>query len=59
MRENSSEIIKYIQIARKHYREGDLYQANEVYRKLINQKVYTYDLLFSYGLFKCVVLINN
>ena len=51
MKENSLEIIKYIQIAKKHFKEGNLYQANEIYKKLINQKIYTFDLLFSYGLF--------
>ena len=51
MKENSLEITKYIQIARKYQKEGNLYQANEIYRKLINQKIYKYDLLISYGLF--------
>ena len=51
MKENSLEIIKYIQIAKKNFKEGNLYQANEIYKKLINQKIYTFDLLFSYGLF--------
>ena len=51
MKENSLEITKHIQNARKIHKEGNLYQANEIYRKLINQKIYTYDLLISYGLF--------
>ena len=51
MKENSLEITKYIQIAKKNHNEGNLYQANEIYKKLINQKIYTYDLLTSYGLF--------
>ena len=51
MKENSLEITKYIQIARKKHREGNLYQANEIYKNLINQKNYTYDLLISYGIF--------
>ena len=51
MKENSLEITKYIQIARKKHKEGNIYQANEIYKKLINKKIYTYDLLFSYGLF--------
>ena len=51
MKENSLEVIKYIQIARKNYNEGNIYQANEIYRKLIKKKIYTYDLLISYGLF--------
>ena len=51
MKENSLEITKYIQIARKKHKEGNIYQANEIYKNLINQKIYTYDLLISYGLF--------
>ena len=51
MEENSLEVTKYIQIAKKNFKEGNLYQANEIYRKLINQKIYTYELLISYGLF--------
>ena len=51
MKENSLEITTYIQIARKNYEEGNIYQANEIYRKLINKKIYTYDLLISYGQF--------
>jgi len=51
MKENSSEVTKYIQIAKKNYRQGNIYQANEIYRKLINKKIYTYDLLISYGQF--------
>tara|TARA_B100000886_G_scaffold127006_1_gene85594 strand:+ start:100 stop:1914 length:1815 start_codon:yes stop_codon:yes gene_type:complete len=47
----SLEITKYIQIAKKIHKDGNIYQANEIYRKLINQKIYSYDLLFSYGLF--------
>ena len=57
MRENSSEITKYIHIARENHKKGNIYQANEIYRKLINQKIYTYDLLMSYGLF-CVDIKN-
>ena len=51
MKENSLEISKYINIARNCHKEGNLYQANEIYKKLINKKIYTFDLLFSYGLF--------
>tara|TARA_B100000886_G_scaffold319204_1_gene259787 strand:- start:346 stop:2163 length:1818 start_codon:yes stop_codon:yes gene_type:complete len=51
MKDDSLEITKYIQIAKKIQKDGNIYQANEIYRKLINQKIYTYDLLFSYGLF--------
>ena len=51
MKNNSVEIIKYIRIARDNHKKGNIYQANEIYRKLINQKIYTYELLMSYGLF--------
>ena len=51
MKENLSEITKYIQIARENHKKGNIYQANEIYKKLINQKIYTYELLISYGLF--------
>ena len=51
MKDNSLEILKYIEIAKKKHKEGNIYQANEIYKKLINQKIYTYDLLISYGLF--------
>ena len=51
MKKNSLEITKYIQTARKKQKEGNIYQANEIYKNLINQKIYTYDLLISYGLF--------
>ena len=51
MREHLSEITKYIQIARENHKKGNIYQANEIYKKLINQKIYTYELLISYGLF--------
>ena len=51
MKYDSLEIIKHIQLARKYQKEGNIYQANEIYKKLINQKIYTYDLLFSYGQF--------
>ena len=48
---NSSEITKYIQLAKKNQKEGRLKQANEIYKNLINKKIYTYELLISYGLF--------
>jgi len=51
MKESSLEIKKYIQIAKEKHKEGNLHQASEIYKKLINQKIYTYDLLISYGLF--------
>ena len=46
MEENSLEVAKYIQIANQNYKKGKIYEANEIYKKLINQKIYTYDLLF-------------
>ena len=51
MEENSLEVTKHIQIAKKNFKEGNIYQANEIYKKLINQKIHTYELLISYGLF--------
>jgi len=51
MKYDESEIIKYIQIAQKKHKEGKLNQANKIYKKLINEKIYTYDLLISYGIF--------
>ena len=51
MKENSLEVTKYIQIANEKYKQGNIYEANEIYKKLINQKIYTYDLLISYGVF--------
>ena len=51
MKDNSLQILRNIEFAKKNHREGNIYKANEIYKKLINQKIYTYDLLFSYGLF--------
>ena len=51
MKDNSLEISKYIQIAKKNHKEGKIYQANEIYKNLINQKIYSHDLLISYGIF--------
>ncbi len=51
MKLDKSEITKYIQIAKKNYKEGNLNQANEIYKKLISEKIYSYDLLISYGIF--------
>jgi len=51
MKYDIAEISKYIQIAKKNHNEGKIYQANEIYRKLIDQKIYTYELLISYGIF--------
>ena len=42
---NSSEITKYIQIAKRHHKEGKLKEANHIYKNLINKKIFTYDLL--------------
>ena len=57
MKEDSLEISKYIQLAKKNQKEGRLKQANEIYKNLINKKIYTYELLISYGLFN--KQINN
>ena len=46
-----SEISKYIQTAKENHKKGNVYLANQIYSKLINQKIYTYELLFSYGIF--------
>ena len=46
-----SEITKYIQIAKRNHKEGNLNEANQIYKNLINKKIFTYDLLISYGLF--------
>ena len=51
MKEDSLEISKYIQLAKKIQKEGRLKQANEIYKNLINKKIYTYELLITYGLF--------
>jgi len=51
MKFKESEIIKYIQIANEKHKQGNLNQANEIYKKLIDQKIYTYELLISYGIF--------
>ena len=51
MKNKISEITKYIQIAKEKQKEGNLNQANEIYKKLINQKIYTADLLISYAIF--------
>ena len=51
MKNKISEITKYIQIAKEKHKEGNLNQANEIYKKLINQKIYTADLLISYAIF--------
>ena len=57
MKDASLEITKSILIAKKNQKEGNLYQANEIYKQLINRKIYTYDLLISYGKFNSE--INN
>ena len=51
MKYEISKITKYIQIAKEKHKEGNLNQANEIYKKLINQKIYTDDLLISYAIF--------
>ena len=44
-------INRAVEIAKKKHKEGNLIQANEIYKSLINKKIYTYDLLVSYGIF--------
>ena len=51
MKFDTLEITKYIQIAKDKYKEGNLDQADKIFRKLLNKKIYTYELLLSYGLF--------
>ena len=51
MKDNSLEILRNIEFAKKNHKEGNIYKANEIYKKLIKQKIFTHDLLFSYGLF--------
>ena len=45
------EVNSAVAIAKKKHKEGNLVQANEIYKSLINKKIYTYDLLLSYGIF--------
>ena len=51
MKDNSLEILRNIEFAKKNHKEGNIYKANEIYKKLIKQKIFTHNLLFSYGLF--------
>ena len=37
------EISTSVEIAKKKHKEGDLAQANKIYKDLINKKIYTYD----------------
>ena len=39
MKEDSLEISKYIQLAKKNQKEGRLKQANEIYKNLINKSI--------------------
>ena len=39
MKENSLEITKYIQTARKRHKEGNIYQANEIYKNFYQKQV--------------------
>ena len=36
-----SEINKYIQIAKRNHKEGKLREANQIYKNLINKKLFT------------------
>ena len=40
-----------IEIAKKKHKEGNLIQANKIYKGLIDKKFYSCDLLVAYGLF--------
>ena len=37
---NSSEISRQLQIAKRNHKEGKIYQANEIYKNLINNKIH-------------------
>ena len=52
------EINSAVEIAKKNHKKGDLFKANEIYKDLLNKKIYTYDLLFSYGLFNMEIKNN-
>ena len=54
---NSEEITKYIELAKKSHKERNLDKANQIYKTLINNKIYRPDLLMAYGLFN--MEINN
>ena len=45
------EVNRAVETAKKKHKEGNFAQANEIYKSLINKKIYTYDLLVSYGIF--------
>ena len=52
------EINSAVEIAKKKQTQGDLVKASEIYKNLMNKKIYTYDLLVSYGLFN-IEIKNN
>ena len=58
MDKKTLEINSAVEIAKKNYKQGDLVNANEIYKNLINKKIYTYDLLLSYGVFNMAIKNN-
>ena len=52
------EINSAVEIAKSKHKQGDLFKASEIYKDLLNKKIYTYDLLVSYGLFN-IEIKNN
>ena len=52
------EINSAVEIAKKKHKQGDLLKASEIYKDLMNKKIYTYDLLVSYGLFNMEIKNN-
>ena len=52
------EINSAVEIAKKKYKQADLVKASEIYKNLINKKIYTYDLLLSYGIFNMAIKNN-
>ena len=51
-------INSFVEFAKKKHKQGDLVKASEIYKDLINKKIYTYDLLVSYGLFNMEIKNN-
>ena len=58
MDKKTLEINSAVEIAKKKYKQGDLVKASEIYKNLINKKIYTYDLLLSYGVFNMAIKNN-
>ena len=47
-----------MRLQKKKHKQGDLSKASEIYKDLMNKKIYTYDLLVSYGLFNMEIKNN-